>query len=86
MRHTLLTVSLAGALASGPLSLNLDRAEAMIAATGLGRGGETLSLIEKAGCWRYGWHGWGWYPRCGWGWHRGWGWHGWGWHRGWHRW
>jgi hypothetical protein len=49
MRHALLTVSLAGALASGPLVLNLDRAEAMIAATGLGRGSETLSLIEKVG-------------------------------------
>src|SRR2546430_7257775 len=40
MRHALLTVSLAVALASGPLVLNLDRAEAMIPATGLGSDSE----------------------------------------------
>jgi CubicO group peptidase (beta-lactamase class C family) len=48
---------------------------------------ETINPIEKAACWRYGWHGWGWYP-CGYyvrpgygygygyGYRRGWGWGG----------
>ena len=22
----------------------------------------TLDTVEKTACWRYGWHGWGWYP------------------------
>ena len=48
---------------------------------------ETLNMVDKAACWRYGWRGWGWYPcyvgpRYGWGWRRPY----WGWRRGWHRW
>jgi hypothetical protein len=51
---------------------------------------EAVNPVEKAACWRWGWHGPGWYP-CGWG-GPGWGWRGgwggrpgWGggWHRGW---
>lgn len=53
---------------------------------------EAVNPIENVACWRYGWHGLGWYP-CrrvvvvgpGWGW-RGRGWHGRGWGgHGWHR-
>ena len=41
-----------------------------------------VNPIEQAGCYRRGWHGWGWYPVC----HRHWG-YGYGWrHRHWHRW
>ncbi len=51
----------------------------------------TLNPIEKAACWRYGWHGWGWYPCVYrvypyryWGWrHPYWGYRRWGWRR-WH--
>jgi hypothetical protein len=97
MRHIFI-LPIAAALVFEPLAFNSDRAEAMISNPGLERFADALSPIEKAGCWRYGWHGWGWYP-CGWrgygyyggggwGWHRGWhggGWHGGGWHRGgWH--
>jgi hypothetical protein len=86
-RRHILMFPIAAALVFGPLAFNSGRAEAMIGDLGLARSVEALSPIEKAGCWRYGWHGWGWY-RCGWGWHRPWGWHRWGWHRhwGWHRW
>jgi hypothetical protein len=74
MRH-LLALFLAIALVSGPLVLNPDRAEAMIAAPGLKGASETIYPIEKAWGWHHG--GWGWHHR----WHRGW-----GWHRGWHHW
>jgi len=95
MRRNLLALSLAGALASGPLVLAAARAHAMIAPAGLERAKDMLSPVENAGCWRWGWHGWGWYPWCGWGgpgyygwgpgyYGGGWGWYrGWGWHRGW---
>jgi hypothetical protein len=49
-----------------------------------------ITTVDKAACWRWGWHGWGWYP-CwrpgfGYGWGPRWGWGpGWGWHR-WHHW
>jgi hypothetical protein len=75
---------IAAALVFGPLAINSDRVEAMIGNPGLQRFADALSPIEKAACWRYGWHGWGWYP-CGWG-HRYYGgYYGgrWGWHRGW---
>lgn len=57
-------------------------------AAGLRGAAETINPIDNVACWRYGWHGWGWYPcyvRPGWGyggWRgRGWGWRGrgWGW-------
>jgi hypothetical protein len=25
---------------------------------------EAVDLLERAGCWQYGWHGWGWYSFC----------------------
>jgi hypothetical protein len=52
----------------------------------------TISPVEQAGCWRHGWHGWGWYPSChrfhpgyGYGYDRDWWGGGWRHHR-WHRW
>ena len=47
----------------------------------------TIDPVEKTACWRYGWHGWGWYP-CYYGYgyrygYRGWGYGGWG-YRRWH--
>ncbi len=53
----------------------------------------TIDPVEKTACWRYGWHGWGWYP-CyrpvpyygwgpRWGWGGGWGYRRWGWGGGW---
>jgi hypothetical protein len=56
---------------------------------------DTVNPVEQAGCWRQGWHGWGWYPFCrrysggyGYGYDRDWwggGWRSHRWHR-WHRW
>jgi hypothetical protein len=93
MRHIFI-LPIAAALVFEPLAFNSDGAEAMISNPGLGRFADALSPIEKAGCWRNGWHGWGWYPRCGGGGY-GYGWGpryyggGWGghrrWHPGWHR-
>jgi hypothetical protein len=91
MRRILLAVS-AAALITGPFVLGSNRAEAMVTASQLDRAEQSIDPIEKAGCWRWGWRGWGWYP-CGyyggpgwgpyhrWGWGHRWG--GWGWH---HRW
>ncbi len=52
----------------------------------------TIDPVEKTACWRYGWHGWGWYP-CFYGGYRaypyyggyygGWGYRRWGWGGGW---
>jgi hypothetical protein len=48
-----------------------------------------LDTVEKTACWRWGWHGWGWYPCYRWGWGPGY-YHRWGWgprwgYRGWWR-
>src|SRR5262249_58644619 len=32
------------------------------AASGVKGAAATLDPVEKTACWRYGWHGWGWYP------------------------
>ena len=47
----------AAALMSGP-------AQAMPfgAPSGVLGAAEAINPIEKTACWRYGWHGWGWYP------------------------
>ena len=37
----------------------------------------SIDLVDQTACWRWGWHGWGWYPCWGWRynhWHR---WHHW---------
>jgi hypothetical protein len=73
----------AAALVSGPA-----RAMPVGAPSGVLGAAETLNQIEKTACWRYGWHGYGWYPcagyvvRPGWG-YRG---YGWGWRRHWRHW
>jgi hypothetical protein len=70
------------------LMLAIVGAAAMLVAGALGPAGaitiapaavraaiETVNPVEKALCWRWGWHGWGYYP-CGywigprWGWRR----------------
>jgi hypothetical protein len=88
MRKTVLAMTAAaamlsvGALSAGAMTLTApDGARAAI---------DTISPVEQAGCWRHGWHGWGWYRWCGhrygygydYGYDRG---PSWRWHRG-HRW
>jgi len=42
-----------------------NRSEAMpIGVTGMNIAADGISPIAKAKCWRWGWHGWGWYPSC----------------------
>jgi hypothetical protein len=78
----------AAALLSGP-----TQAMPFGSPSGVLGAAEAINPIEKTACWRYGWHGWGWYP-CGYvvrpgygyygGWRRG---YGYGWRgRGWRRW
>ena len=76
----------AAALMSGP-----TQAMPFGSPSGVLGAAEAINPIDKTACWRYGWHGYGWYP-CGYvrpryGFYGG-GWRGrgWGWHRGWRRW
>jgi len=65
MRKLALTVAATAAiLAVG--SLSAYRAEAMTLGGPAGVRGaiDAISPVEKTACWRWGWHGWGWYP-CG---------------------
>jgi len=32
---------------------------------GLRAAADSVASVERTACWRYGWHGWGWYPWCG---------------------
>jgi hypothetical protein len=85
MRKSVLALTAAAAMLAGGAMIS-DRASAMTLGGPEGVRGalDAISPIEQAGCYRYGWHGWGWYPFCGrhYGYGRG---PGWRWHRG-HRW
>jgi len=67
--------------------------QAMPLGTAVQGGAATLNPVDKAACWRYGWHGYGWYP-CWYGgprYYGGWYGHRWGWRHGywgghWRRW
>lgn len=60
-------------------SLLAARADAMTAApAGVKTAIEAINPVDNVACWRYGWHGWGWY-HCGYRWN--WRWH----HRRWWR-
>jgi hypothetical protein len=32
--------------------------------TELRQAGEAITVLDEVRCWRWGWHGWGWYPEC----------------------
>ena len=44
------------------VALTSAPSQAMPLGTGVQGGAETLNPVDKAACWRYGWHGYGWYP------------------------
>jgi hypothetical protein len=48
-------VACAGALMCSPAD-----AAPLGAAQGVRAAAESVSLVENAACWRFGWHGWGW--------------------------
>jgi len=56
--------SLAAATAFSAAMLLSAPSQAMTpgAASGVKGAAATLDPVEKTACWRYGWHGWGWYP------------------------
>jgi hypothetical protein len=86
MRKSVLAVTAAAAvLAGGVMTSGPAGALTVGGPEGIRGALDTVNPVEQAGCWRYGWHGWGWYPFCrryygGYGWGPGW-----RWHRG-HRW
>ncbi len=85
MRRSVLALTAAAAMLVGGATMS-GPAGAMSVGGSEGIHGalDTVNPVEQAGCWRHGWHGWGWYPYCrryygyGWRWHR----H----HRHWHHW
>jgi hypothetical protein len=92
--RTLTSLAAAAALFSAAMLLSApSRAMTPGTASGLKGAAATLDPVEKAACWRYGWHGWGWYPCFGgyypyygyryYGYGPRWGWGGWG-YRRWH--
>lgn len=46
-------------------SLASPAAEAVtLQPAGLRSAGEAMRAVDTVRCWRWGWHGWGWYPAC----------------------
>jgi len=90
MRKSVLILTAAAAMLAGGAIISGPAGAAALGGTDGIRGAlATVNPVEQAGCYRYGWHGWGWYPFCrrfygGYGWDR----PGWRWHRGhrWHHW
>jgi hypothetical protein len=78
-----LTMLAAAAALFSAAALTSAPSQAMPLGTGVQGSAETLNPVDKAACWRYGWHGYGWYPcyygprvygyygHPGWGWRRG---------------
>jgi hypothetical protein len=62
MRNIVLAATCAAALlaAAAPAgAMILDPGAARSAAA-------SIDLVDQTACWRWGWHGWGWYPCWGW--------------------
>src|ERR1700731_2179374 len=85
----LTSLAAAAALLSATLLLSgPSQAMTLCTPSGVRGAAATLDPVEKTACWRYGWHGWGWYP-CfygyraypyyGYGYGGGWGYRRWGW-------
>jgi hypothetical protein len=96
MRKSAFALTAAAAvLAGGVMASGTAGAVTLGGPEGIRGAVDTVNPVEQAGCWRQGWHGWGWYPFCrrysggyGYGYDRDWwggGWRSHRWHRG-HRW
>ena len=72
MRATPVAIAASAAILSASL-LTSSRVEAvgLEAASGARPAVETVDPVEKAGCLRHGWRGWGWYHWCGYGYYHG---------------
>src|ERR1700716_2538587 len=66
MRKSVLALTAAAAMLAGG-AIMADRAGAMTLGGPEGIRGplDTINPVEQTGCYRRGWHGWGWYPFCG---------------------
>jgi hypothetical protein len=85
MRKTVLAFAAAAMLTGGAMLSGSASAATLGTPDGIRATLDTISPVEQAGCYRYGWHGWGWYPFCRR--HYGYGWDGPRWrHHRWHRW
>jgi len=93
MRKSVLALTAAAAMLAGGAMMSGTAGAVTLGNTDGVRGAVgTISPVEQAGCWRHGWHGWGWYPYCqrfyggyGYGYDRDWWGGGWRSHR-WHHW
>src|SRR5580704_7232180 len=65
MRNCVLVLAAVAALVSGTAILDPASAVVLSSAGGARAAADAINPIEKAACWRPGWHGWGWYPYCG---------------------
>jgi hypothetical protein len=86
----MITLAAAATLSAAALMSGPTQAMPFGSPSGVLGAAEAINPIDKTACWRYGGHGYGWYPcayvvRPGWG-YGGWRRPGWGWHRGWRRW
>jgi hypothetical protein len=88
MRKFFTLAATAAVLSVAALTAAPSQAMTFGAPAGVRGAADGLNLVDKAACWRYGWHGWGWYPCYGYvrpyryGYGYGYGWH----HRHWRRW
>jgi len=64
MRKMITLAGVAALFSAAALMAGPSQAMTFGAQTGVRGAAEGLNVIDKTACWRYGWHGWGWYP-CG---------------------
>jgi len=80
MRKSVLALTAAAAMLTAGVTMSSPAGAMTVGGPEGIRGAlDTINPVDKAACWRYGWHGWGWYP-CyrhyyGYGYGPGWRWH-----------
>jgi len=58
-------VAATAVLVGGALTAGRAQALPLSPSDGVRAAAEAVSPVEQTACWRFGWHGWGWYPYCG---------------------
>ena len=65
MRKSVLALTAAAAMvAAGAMMSETAGAMSLGGPDGLRGALATINPVDQAGCYRHGWHGWGWYPFC----------------------
>lgn len=62
MRKSTSLAAVAALVAAAMLLSAPSRAMTLGSPSAVAGAAATLDPVEKTACWRYGWHGWGWYP------------------------